>query len=282
MESKKNDYTSLKIDIEDKVLTLTLNRPKSLNSLSLQLFLELKSFFDTFSEKVLKENDVRCVILKGSNGNFSSGLDLKSEIVQSFGGNDDLDTGRKAFWISNMIQTLQECVSSIEKCPLPVIAAIEGYCLGGATSLITCCDMRFCTDNSVFSIKEIEIGLTADIGVLQRMGRLVGNNSTFKKVSFTGENFNGKAAYELGLVSQSFKSSNEMNDYVNNLAKLISSKSPIVLYGIKKTIDFARDNSINSSLEMIKYLNSAMIQSEDIVKAVSATLSKTKPLFSKF
>ena len=73
-----------------------------------------------------------------------------------------------------------------------------------------------------------------------------------------------------------------MYEYVYNLAKIISSKSPIVLYGIKKTIDFSRENNVNSSLEMIKYLNSAMIQSEDIVKAVTATLTKTKPTFSKF
>ena len=277
-----NSFKDLAVSVKDKILVVELNRPKSLNAISDLMFQEFKILFKELPNKILKHLDIRCVILKGKNGNFSSGLDLKSEIVMNFGGNEDMDIGRKAFWFKNMVDELQLCLSSIEMNPLPVISCIDGFCLGGATSIISCCDMRFCTLDTKFSIREIEIGLTADIGVLQRFGKQIGNDSLFRQYCYTGEIFNGKQALEFGLVNKVFNNTKEMEDHVYALASTICEKSPIVLYGIKKVLNFSRDNNVNASLEMVGLLNSAMAQSQDIITAVTATLKKEKKVFPKF
>eukprot|EP00340_Litonotus_pictus_P005808 CAMPEP_0170521406 /NCGR_PEP_ID=MMETSP0209-20121228/6763_1 /TAXON_ID=665100 ORGANISM="Litonotus pictus, Strain P1" /NCGR_SAMPLE_ID=MMETSP0209 /ASSEMBLY_ACC=CAM_ASM_000301 /LENGTH=263 /DNA_ID=CAMNT_0010808255 /DNA_START=33 /DNA_END=824 /DNA_ORIENTATION=+ len=263
-------------------MVIEFNRPKKMNAIGDLLFHEIKTLFESITRVVLKQKDVRCIVLTGSGGNFCSGLDLKSDIVAGFGSDSDMDIGRRGFWIKDMVDYLQSSMSSIENNPLPVLCAIEGYCLGGATSIMTCCDMRFSTKNSKISIREMEIGLTADLGVLQRMLKQVSNVSLFKQYCFTGEIFSGQQAYELGLVSKVFDTEKEMYTYVMELAKIISEKSPIVLWGVKKVINFSRDNHLNSSLELVGTLNSALVQSNDIMTAVAATIQKEKKVFPKF
>lgn len=277
------DFKHISISFKDKIMIVELNRPKALNAMSERMFFELYNLFSNMTKIVLKEIDVRCVILKGANNNFTAGLDLKSDLVMSgFGSSENIEPGRRAFWFHEKLEELQKSLSAIEYNPLPVICAIDGYCIGGATSIISCCDMRFCTKDAKISIKEIDIGLTADIGVLQRMGKQIGNDSLYRQYCFTGEIFNGKQALEMGLVNKVFNNEADMMDYVYELAKIISTKSPIVLWGIKKTINFARDNKVETSLDMIKHLNSALIQSEDIITAVTATIKKEKKAFPKF
>ena len=284
-KSKALDFLSsltvLKTSIINKTLVVEINRPKQLNAMNEAVFEELGLLFGSVESVLISELDLRVIVLTGCGSNFTAGLDLKSEIIEQIFSKSG-DTGRNGFKIYNLIKKLQSNLSAIENNPLPVICAIQGYCLGGGTSIITCGDIRLCTKDAKFSIKEVDIGLTADIGVLQRITKQTGNEGYIKLVSLTGEIFTGEKAKELGLVQGVYESGEQLMKEAMKLADKISEKSPIVIWGIKKTLNFARDNKVETSLDMIRLLNSALIQTEDIPIAVTAVLQKQKPIFPKF
>lgn len=140
--------------------------------------------------------------------------------MNTMAGNEKCE-GRKRESLSNIIQFYQDCVSSPESSsPVPVIAAINGFCIGGAIDLITACDMRYCTSDSSFSIKETDLAIVADIGTLQRLPKLIGDSQT-RELAYTGRTFSGKEAEALGLVLKCFNNKEEMMDHVNKVAAQI-------------------------------------------------------------
>lgn len=284
-------YDTINTKIINQIIHVELNRPKSLNALSLELFNDLSDLFDNINNLLLKNNDfdIRCVLLSGSSNNFSSGLDLKNnliiESISSLHDKDNVnsqDPARASLRAQKLVKELQDKINSIENCFVPVICLVDGFCLGGATSLATVCDIRLTTKQAKWSIKEIDIGLTADIGVLQRMGKQIGNESLYKQYAFTGEIFNGNQALELGLVSKVFDDFESMEKYAISLANAICSKSPLAIHGIKKMINYSRDHSIRENLEYIQMINSSFLQSNDIPLAIVSTIQKKKALFPKF
>lgn len=274
--------------VKDYILIVELNRPKSMNALNIELLDDLYNLFSRIEETLLnnKDIDIRCIILKGSNNNFSSGLDLKDNPINEFMQEDSdinkLDVSRKAIRINSFIGKFQDKISSIEKCCLPVISIIDGYCIGGATSIISSTDIRICTTNSKFSVKEVDLSIAADIGVLQRMNKQVKNDSLYRQYVYTGEIFNGKQAKDLGLVSECLDTYKEVEDYAISIAKSISSKSPVTIWGIKKAINYSKDHNSNDALEYIKNLNSSLLQTNDLSVSIVSALQKKKPNFPKF
>lgn len=276
-------YNTLNISTIDKFLLVEMNRPKTFNSLNNELIDDLTNFFEIVNSLVLaKENDFRCILLKGSGGNFCSGLDLNDNPLFKAGEefSEVTDIGNKAIRVGELIDKAQKSCTNIEKCILPVICFIEGYCIGGATSIITACDIRICTKNSKFTIREVDIGIAADMGVLQRMIKQTGNDSLFRDLVYTGRFFSSEEALNIGLVSKI----TDENGYSSalKLAKEISEKSPRVLYGLKKTLNYSRDHSVDESLEYQKIMNSSLLQSEDFINCVTAFLNKKKPILPKF
>jgi len=256
-------------------MVVTLNRPKAKNAVNIQMFADIASCFN----KISKDFDVSVVIIKGSEGNFSSGLDLKeAPLIAS---NDGEDVARKAYRFKQLIAWMQETQNSIEQCRVPVIAAVEGICIGEGLDIITSCDIRYCTTSAKFSIREVHIGMVADMGTLQRISKIVGNDSWVREIAYTARFFNHEEALKNGLVSRVFESGEELMKNVSLLAKEISEKSPVAIHGTKYTLNYAREHSIKDSLEQIQLLNAAFLQTDDLIKAVQGTLEKKKPLFSK-
>jgi enoyl-CoA hydratase/carnithine racemase len=228
--------------------------------------------------------DVRVILLSGNGSSFSSGLDLKSKLslrLLEMKNNTDIDTARIAYNLYYGIRKFQENLTSIEKCHLPVIAIVHGYCLGGAMSLLSCVDIRISTKSANYSIREVEIGITADVGLLQRITKQIGKEGIVKKLAFTAETFNGEYAYKYGLVDELVENEEELFKRGKELCAAIAEKSPVALWGIKRTINFCRDNSVETSLDMVATLNSALLQSDDLPEAIKGVLTKTKPKFPK-
>ena len=280
-----SSFTTIKIDLikEKKVLHVKLNRPEQLNALNEILFSELATLFLNI-EIITKQEDIRVVILSGNGKSFSSGLDLTSDIPESIisiKNDTEKDIGRKAFQLYNMLKKLQDGLTALENCNLPIISAIHGYCLGGSLSILVCTDIRIATKDAKFSIKEIDIGLTADLGVLQRIVKQTGREGLIKKYSYTGEIFNGEDAFKFGIVDEVVANKEELMKRSFELAEKIAEKSPLVIWGTKRMINFARDNSVKTSLDMVATLNSALLLTDDISGSIQSFLTKSKAMYPK-
>ena len=173
---------------------------------------------------------------------------------------------------------LQDCITSIERCRKPVLAAIHKACIGGAVDIIAACDMRYCTDDTYFTIREVDLGLVADIGTMQRLPTIL-NPGMMAEMAYTGRNVYGEEAAKIGLVNRTFATREELLTEVTKIAETIAEKSPIVIRGTKEILLHKRDHTVNESLEYVATWNAGMLFSNDIQEAFKAYMMKRKPEF---
>ena len=272
-------FSTLKVSSPSQfVCHVELNRPASLNAMNAKFFTELGECFNQISN----DSDIRCVVLSGAGRVFSAGLDLKEASSLFASATDTQDPSRKALELyRTAIVPLQASISSLEKCLKPVICAVHSACVGGGVDLISSADIRLATNDAYFQIKEVDIGLAADIGTLQRFQKIVGNDSISRELAYTCRKLTSPEALKIGLVSATFENKDEMMQAALKMSSEIASKSPIAIVGTKKGINFSRDHSVDESLEYMATWNMAMLQSEDLIKAMMANINKEKPVFSK-
>uniref|UniRef100_A0AC35FJ66 Uncharacterized protein n=1 Tax=Panagrolaimus sp. PS1159 TaxID=55785 RepID=A0AC35FJ66_9BILA len=277
-EIKLPSFESLKLETKGNVFNVQLSLPESRNSVTLESWKELKDCFDYLDQ----ESKCRVVVLTANGQSFCAGLNLKTGLTKIIEASKDesLDAARRAFIFRRFLKVAQSAYNSIENCQKPVIAAIHGHCIGAGTSLITSVDIRYTVSDAIFSTKEVDIGLAADIGILQRIQKIVGNDSLTRELIFTARNFSGTQAKEYGLVSRTFQTRQECINAAFDLAEEIARKSPVAVQGSKKALNYARNHSIEDSLEWIANWNMAMLQTEDIIKNAMAMQSKQKPTFN--
>ena len=187
-------------------------------------------------------------------------------------GEEEPDTARKAIMIQDLVLKLQKYCNSMEACRVPVICAIHGYCIGAGIDLSSACDIRLCTKDASFTIKEVDIGICADLGTLQRFGKIVGSESWTRELAYTARYFSAAEANQRGYVSGVYDNVDELNKAAYKLAELIASKSPVAIYVTKKSILYSRDHSVAEGMEHIALLNGAMLQTNDTNAAVMATM----------
>lgn len=147
----------------------------------------------------------------------------------------------------------------MEKVRVPVIVAVHGFCIGAGVDLITACDIRICAKDTKFSIKEVDVGLAADIGTLQRFQKVVSNDSWFRELAYTARFFGADEAQKHGLVSQVASDGNQAFEEALKLAKFIASKSPVAVSATKRSIVYSRDNSVQDGLDHVATLNASML-----------------------
>jgi enoyl-CoA hydratase len=258
---------SLKIKIDSAVAEIELNRPDKANALDEELWFALG---DCFRE--LDENEaVRVCILSGAGSNFTAGIDLK--FLQSVGQEvEHFDCeGRKREYLRRKIIKLQAAFTQIEECRKPVLAAIHGGCIGGGIDLISACDLRYSTSDAVFQIKEIDLGLTADVGTLQRLPKLI-PQGIVRELAYTGRKFSGEEAREFGLVNSCYADQKSMISAVRKIAEQIMDKAPLAIRGVKEMLLHSRDNSVADGLNYVATWNSAMLLSADLEESVMAMM----------
>ena len=258
------------------IVQVMLNRPKKANAMNKQFWTEIKHCFTSLSTN----GDCRVILLKSAPESkvFSAGLDLNDGLPIS---SPSRDSARIAFEYHKIIKDLQESFNAIEQCPQPVIACVNGGCIGAGVDMICACDIRLCTDRAWFSIKEVDIGLAADVGTLQRMPGIIGNDSILRELVYTGRRFTAKEALNIGFVSRICKTQEELNNCAIDLAKSIATKSPVAVAGSKHNLIYSRDHSVADSLNHIAIWNGSMLQTKDLEECMRASFMKELPTFSK-
>lgn len=247
--------------------------------MSWKMFEELTQVF----KHIDTMRDVRVVIIKGNGKSFTSGLDIMdaNENVFDRVSEHSEDIGRRGALYHKILQTLQDSCTAASVCRVPVIAAIHGYCIGAGIDLSSACDIRLSTKDAKFTIKEVDIGLAADIGTLQRFPKVVGNNAWARELAYTARFFDGQEALENGYLSHIYDTKEQLFEEAMKMAKIIAAKSPIALVGFKDCLNFSRDHTINDGLHHVRILNTAYLQSEDTITAAMALMAKSIPKFSK-
>jgi Delta3,5-Delta2,4-dienoyl-CoA isomerase len=222
------------------------------------------------------------VLLTGGEAkHFSAGIDLADHAELFMAGSDGKDVARRAFELRRTIQRYQESFSAIERCPKPVVAAVHGACIGGAVDMICAADIRYASSDAFFCVKEVAIGLAADVGTLQRLPRVVKSDSWVRDICFTARNVSAAEALEQGLVSRVFESPSKLRSQALRTAGTIAEHSPVAVQGTKVNLNFARGRTVADSLEFQSAWNMGMLQTDDIPISAQAAMTKEKARFSK-
>ena len=266
-------FETLDVSLDGHVATIALNRPDKANAMNEPMWYEIEQAMRWLDETP----EARVGILAGRGKYFTSGIDLA--LLMGIGQKieDDCD-GRRREKLRRLILRLQDTLTSIERCRKPVLAAIHGACIGGGIDLVTACDMRYCSAEAWFSVREIDVGMTADVGTLQRLPKLIGDGMA-RELAYTGRKVDGAEAREMRLVNRCFESAEALQAGVAEIARTIAAKSPLAIRGCKEMITYARDHSVADGLNYIATWNAAMLMSKDLFEAGAANMQKREPAF---
>lgn len=273
-----NKYESFNLEIEDNIANIILSRPEQLNSMSRKFWVELPEIL----EEVNRNSEIRVLIISSTGKHFCAGMDLSAfdNGVANIPKEKRPDNARIGEALYRSARELQEYICKLEKIRVPVIAAIHGGCIGGAVDLVTACDIRLATDDAFFCIQEINIGMAADVGTLQRLPRII-PDSKMRELAYTGRRMLADEAKESGLVSDIYSSQEEMVNAAKEMANEIAKKSPIAIYGLKALMNYSRDHTISDSLDFNALWSGAMLSQRDMEEAIKAFVEKREATFGK-
>ena len=278
------DFEVLSLERDGHVATLWLDRPEARNAMGPAFWHDLPLAVAELSE----DASVRAVVVAAKGPHFSVGLDLKAMAGLLTGtpadaGDDDGGSGRasvaaRATAARASILRMQQSVSSLADCPKPVIAAIHGYCIGGGVDVATACDIRLASADAVFSVRETKVAIVADLGSLQRLPRIVGKGHV-AELAYTGKDITATRAAQIGLVNEVLPDFDSVVDAAQALAADMAANSPLVVEGTKAVLRACEDRSVTDGLDYVAVWNSAFLQSDDLVEAMTAFIEKRTPDF---
>jgi len=254
------------LTLDQHVAHLVLNRPDAFNTMGPVFWQELD---DTLSQ-LHKANTARALVISSTGKHFSAGMAL-----ETFAGGITMDDqspeGRAA--IFDMLTALQATFTKLESLRIPVIAAIQGGCIGGAVDMVTACCIRYATSDAFFCIQEINIGMVADVGTLQRLPKLV-PLGVVKELAYTGRRLPAAKALAYGLVNEVFDSPEAMVAAALQCARDIAAKPPVAIWGTKQVIHYTRDHSVEDSLKQMGWIQGAIWSNAHVREAVTALKEK--------
>ncbi|MGD9588163.1 MAG: enoyl-CoA hydratase/isomerase family protein [Pyrinomonadaceae bacterium] len=255
------EFETITVERVDRVAILTINRPEKLNALNSTVHREGVAALDELRE----DDNVRVVVITGTGEKaFIAGAD-----ISEFEGKTPV-TQRATFHQRTLF-------NSIDVFPKPVIAMVNGFCLGGGNELALACDLRVCSENARFSQPEINLGITPGGGGTQRLTRLIGEGRSME-ICLTGEMIDAETAYRFGLVNH-VHPAGELREKTLELAAKIADKAPIALQLVKEAVKFASRSNLDEGLRREVDLFAVCFSTEDKVEGVSAFLEKRKPEF---
>ena len=262
-------YECFDVEVTDKVGHIKMNRPDKANSMIASFWRDLPEIVDGLSAS----GSVRAIVLSGEGRHFCSGMDLSV-----FGSDDTIGPGaspghrsRRNERFRSTALKLQDSFSCLERARVPVLCAIQGACVGGGIDMVSAADMRYATESAYFSIQEINIGMTADVGTLQRMPKLVAEGIV-RELAYTGRRWTAAEAHAAGFVNAVFRDEDSMLAAVMEIAREIASKSPMAVWGTKQTMHYTRDHSVADGLEFIANWKAAMFDTDDMGEAFTAQM----------
>jgi enoyl-CoA hydratase len=265
-------YHCFEVEINDAVAHVRLSRPDELNTMTPEFWRELPEIVTGISD----DASARVVVISSTGKHFSAGMDLSvftGDALQA-----DAEPGRRHARMRSNAKVLQWSFTALEKARIPVIAAVQGGVIGGAVDLVTACDFRYASADAFFCVQEINIGMTADVGTLQRLGKVI-PEGVARELAYTGRRMPAQRAYEVGLVQEVFGGRETLLQGALTAAAEIASKSPLAIWGTKVAMNYARDHSVDDALDQIATWQSGMFQPADMMEAFAAKAEKRDPVF---
>lgn len=242
----------MNISITKHVATLTFPNPERANSLDEAGWASMRTAF----ERMDADDDVRVVILTGEGKHFCAGMDLS--VLGSLQGRLAPTPEETKARLVTFIEGIQDTITAIERCSKPVLAAIHGGCIGGGVDIVTACDIRYCTDDAYFTVKEIDFGIVADIGTLQRLPYIL-PPGLVAELAFTGRKMFGLEAKNTGLVNRTFPDRDALIAGVTEIAAAIASKEPQIIQGIKHNLLYQREHTTADSLAYVARYSAGLL-----------------------
>ncbi|MBZ0254115.1 MAG: crotonase/enoyl-CoA hydratase family protein [Candidatus Methylomirabilis sp.] len=266
-------YTTLTLSIEDHVATVTLSRPEKLNTMNIAFWNEMREAF----AEIDRSTEARAAVLASTGKHFTAGLDL-NEFAGAFAPGAG-DEARRREHLRRLVLLMQESFNVIERCRVPVLAAVHGACIGRGVDMISATDARYCTADAYFVIKEIDLGMTADVGTLQRLPHLIPAGWA-REMAYTGRRLPAAKAKEIGLVNEVYPDRAAMLAAVTETAREIASKSPMAIQGTKEMLNYTRDHSVADALGYVATWQAGMLMGDDLMAAIAAGMTKQKAEFA--
>ena len=268
-------YTCFDVRVEDKIAHIQLKRPEAFNSMIPEFWDELPRIVESLDES----GEARAIVLSSTGKHFTSGMDLA---VFTGGGSSrdpsDAETGRRRANFRRDLLRLQETFSCLDRARMPVLAAIQGGCIGAGVDMISACDIRYCSQDAFFCIQEINLGMTADVGTFPRLPHLI-PQGVVRELAYTGRRLQAAEALEVGLVNRVFESHEALVEGVLEVAREIAARSPLAVWGSKEMLNYARDHSIADGLEHIATWQSGMFHPADMAESFAARSEKREPSY---
>ncbi|WP_144207775.1 crotonase/enoyl-CoA hydratase family protein [Shewanella donghaensis] len=268
-------FNSLTLEINNKIAHVKLNRPNELNSMNID-------FWDEFPKIIHQINDqasARVIVISSTGKHFCAGMDLA--VFNQNSPDKNIELGRKHEQLRRLVLRLQDCFNVLESCRMPVLMAVQGGCIGGAVDMVSAADCRYCTSDAFFSIEETKLGMTADLGTLQRLPKLI-PMGLVKELAYTGRRMPANEAKDVGLVNQVFEDQQSMITAVMAIAAEIAARSPLAVTGCKEMINYGRDHSVADSLNYMAAWQSGMFQPQnDMMETFTAKAQKRAPEFQE-
>ena len=270
-------YSCFEYELRDHIAHISMSRGDKFNTMTKAFWSELPELVDKISD----EAEARVIVLSAQGKHFCAGMDLAN--FQDDGdflstGTKKVSQGRKSEAQFRMTRELQYSISCLEKARVPVIAAIQGACIGGAVDLVTACDIRYAANDAFFCIQEINIGMAADVGTLQRLPYLI-PEGIVRELAYTGRKFSADEALRYGLINAVLDTHEAVIDHALDIAREIADKAPLAVTGAKEILNYNRDHSVEESLNYTALWNSAMNFSDDMMEAFKSKVEKKDPEF---
>jgi enoyl-CoA hydratase len=256
----------------DHVAHLVLNQPETMNAMNPTFWREL----DALLTQLHAEGSARVLVISSTGKHFSAGMSLET-FSGAIAMDDQSPEGRAA--IFDLLGDMQATFTKLETLRIPVIAAIQGGCIGGAVDMVTACCIRYATVDAFFCIQEINIGMVADVGTLQRLPKLI-PLAVVKELAYTGRRLSAQKALGYGLVNEVFESPQALLEGALKCAAEIAQKPPIAIWGTKQAVHFARDHTVDESLKQMGWLQGAIWSNLHVREAITAAKAKCLPLFT--
>lgn len=268
----KTDYRAIRVEtVTGGVVEVALTGPGKGNAMGPDFWREMPELFAALD----RDSETRAVIVRGEGDHFSYGLDLPA-MMGSLSRPDDKAYGRTQ--LLEKIGEMQMAFNNIASCRKPVIAAIAGWCIGGGLDLISACDIRLCSRDARFSLREVKLAIVADLGSLQRLPAIIGEGHS-RELAFTGKDIDAERARRINLVSDVYDTKEALFEGARNLAREIASNPPLVVEGIKQVMNARTERAVAEGLRHVAVWNSAFLASEDLAEAVAAFLERRPPAF---
>ncbi|MCB1140721.1 MAG: crotonase/enoyl-CoA hydratase family protein [Leptospiraceae bacterium] len=271
----KTSFNYYEIVQEGNIATVYLNRPDKRNAMNWDAWDELPKVI----EEINGENSIRAFVIAARGKSFTTGLDILefSELLKSY---TDPNLAEERMKFYRVIQHMQSGINAVYNSNKPSIAVVQKHCIGGGLDLISACDIRYCSEDAIFSLREAKVAIVADMGSINRLPAIIGQGNT-RELALTGKDIDSKEAFRMGLVNKVFADQESAYNEALNTAREIAENPGIVVRGVKEVMRYSEGKPLEAGLNYVCLWNSSFLASSDFHKAMNGFKTKTRPKYNE-